>query len=112
MGKAKKYYVYILECSDGSYYTGYTDDLLKRYRKHLFGDGGCKYTKSHPPKKIARSWEIEGGRGGAMRIESFIKRQTRTVKEKIVRDPERLEDMLNNRDGGLNNILVNIVDNC
>ena len=46
------FYVYILLCSDGSFYTGYTKDLDARIKLHENGKG-AKYTKSHKPKKIA-----------------------------------------------------------
>ena len=45
------FYVYILLCMDGSFYTGYTNDLQQRTRQHENGKG-AKYTKSHPPQKV------------------------------------------------------------
>lgn len=44
----KNYYVYILECSDGTYYTGYTNDLANRLSVHN-GGRGAKYTRSRLP---------------------------------------------------------------
>ncbi|MBQ4002223.1 MAG: GIY-YIG nuclease family protein, partial [Lachnospiraceae bacterium] len=41
-------YTYMLECSDGSYYTGWTNDLRKRIETHKAGKGG-KYTRSRLP---------------------------------------------------------------
>jgi putative endonuclease len=45
------WFVYIIKCVDGSLYTGYTDDLQKRFEKHKIGKGS-KYTRSHHPEKI------------------------------------------------------------
>lgn len=45
------YYVYMLECGDGSYYTGSTNDVLSRFNKHASGHG-CKYSASHQPVRL------------------------------------------------------------
>ena len=44
-------YTYMLECSDGSYYTGWTNDLRKRVRTHRAGKGG-RYTRSRLPVRL------------------------------------------------------------
>lgn len=44
-------YMYILECSDGSYYTGSTIDLARRFLQHLNGEG-ANHTKKHLPVKL------------------------------------------------------------
>ena len=46
------FYVYILLCCDGSFYTGYTKDLDARTKHHQNGKG-ARYTKSHKPQKLA-----------------------------------------------------------
>ncbi len=46
-----KGYMYILECQDGSYYTGSTVDLKRRLRQHQNGEG-ANYTKKHLPVKL------------------------------------------------------------
>ncbi len=46
------FYTYILLCSNGSYYKGFTNDLEKRYQQHLNGTG-AKHTAKHRPIKIA-----------------------------------------------------------
>ena len=48
------YFVYIILCIDNSLYTGYTNNLQKRFKAHLDGKG-AKYTKSHKPLKIIYS---------------------------------------------------------
>ena len=44
-------YTYILECKDGSLYTGWTNDLTRRVKAHNEGRG-AKYTRSHPPARL------------------------------------------------------------
>jgi len=45
------FYVYILECSDGTYYTGHTDNLDHRMAQHSDGTGG-RYTSKRQPLKL------------------------------------------------------------
>jgi putative endonuclease len=66
------FYVYILLCTDGSFYTGYTKDLNARTKQHESGKG-AKYTKSHRPQKIAYV-EILDSRSEAMKREKEIKK--------------------------------------
>jgi len=66
------FYVYILLCCDGSFYTGYTKDLESRTKQHENGKG-AKYTKSHKPQKIAYV-EILDSRSKAMKREREIKK--------------------------------------
>ncbi len=49
--KMKKGYMYILKCSDNSYYTGSTVDLERRFYEHQNGDG-ANYTKKHLPVEL------------------------------------------------------------
>lgn len=85
----KLYWVYILLCENGCYYTGYTADLEKRFAAHL-GGTASKYTRSFKPVKIAQSWEISGGKSLAMKIENHIKKLSRAEKEKLIANPIRL----------------------
>jgi putative endonuclease len=65
------YYVYILLCEDGSYYTGYTKDVKRRVERHRKGRG-ARYTKMHQPERIVY---VEGfeSRSEAMKREQEIK---------------------------------------
>jgi putative endonuclease len=94
------YWVYILHCENGSFYTGYTTDLTRRYQEHLLGIAGCKYTRSFKPLSIAQQWQIEGDKSTAMRVERFIKKLPKKKKEELVLYPERLTAFLcvNNRE--------------
>lgn len=81
----KKYYTYIVECSDGSLYTGYTNDLKKRLAAHNAGRGG-KYTKSRTPCKLVHQ-EVFDDKVLAQRREYFIKHNlTRKDKLKLIRE--------------------------
>jgi putative endonuclease len=68
------FYVYILLCIDGSFYTGYTKDIDARTRLHQNGKG-ARYTKAHKPQKLAYT-ELFDSRGKAMKREREIKKLT------------------------------------
>ena len=76
------FFVYILLCKDGSFYTGYTQDLDERVRQHENGKG-AKYTKSHRPQKLAYV-EIFGSRSSAMKRERVIKKLTHKQKHDLM----------------------------
>ena len=46
------YFIYVLECSDGSLYTGITKDIVKRLEEHNTSNKGAKYTKARRPVKL------------------------------------------------------------
>ncbi|MFZ3088328.1 MAG: GIY-YIG nuclease family protein [Methylotenera sp.] len=48
------WFLYLLECSNGAYYAGITNDLESRFATHLSGKG-AKYTRANPPIKIIAS---------------------------------------------------------
>ncbi len=79
------YWVYILECSNGAFYTGYTNDLEKRYRDHCEGNG-AKYTRSFKPVRIAQKWQF-GSQSLAMQAEAQIKKLALKDKKKIIDNP-------------------------
>lgn len=86
----KTYWVYILHCNNGSYYTGYTTDLGRRYQEHLAGTAKCKYTRSFKPLSIAQSWQINGDKSMAMRVEKNIKAMSKKEKQRLILFPELL----------------------
>ncbi len=49
--KAQAWFLYLMECTDGSIYTGITVDVADRYRAHANGKG-ARYTRSHPPARL------------------------------------------------------------
>ena len=75
-------YTYILECADGTYYCGWTNDLGKRVATHNEGKGG-KYTRARLPVKLVYHEEFDT-KEEAMSREWHIKRLTRKQKEKLI----------------------------
>ncbi len=76
------FYVYILLCCDGSFYTGYTKDLEERTKQHQNGKG-ARYTKAHKPQKLAYFEEYDS-RGIAMRREREIKKLSHQQKQVLI----------------------------
>jgi len=79
------YYIYILECSNKTFYTGYTTDIKRRYQEHCDGSSKCKYTRSFPPRSLAAYWEIEGDLSFVMKIEHQIKRLSKQQKRALIK---------------------------
>lgn len=63
--------VYILECGDGSFYTGITNDMERRFKEHSEGKG-AKYTRGRSPLKIVYTEDADG-RSSASKREIEIK---------------------------------------
>jgi putative endonuclease len=84
------FWVYILLCENGSYYTGYTNDLKARYRSHCNGRGRCRYTRSFRPVALAQCWKINGDRAFAMQTERRIKQYSHAEKTALILKPESL----------------------
>jgi putative endonuclease len=76
------FFVYILLCNDGSFYTGYTQNLKRRVRLHKNGKG-AKYTKSHKPKNVAFV-ELFESRSEALKRERRIKKMSHKQKQKLI----------------------------
>lgn len=75
--------VYMLECRNGSYYTGYTTDIERRYNEHEKGTLKCRYTRSFPPKKILVYWKLSS-RSEALSIEAKIKKLSKPQKKLLI----------------------------
>ena len=75
-------YTYLLECSDHSYYCGWTNDLDKRVMAHNSGNG-AKYTKSRRPVALVY-YETYETKEAAMKREAAIKRMSRREKERLI----------------------------
>jgi len=76
-------YTYILECSDGSYYCGWTNDLDKRLKAHNSGTGS-KYTRTRLPVVLVY-YEEFSEKEAAMSREWHIKHLSRAEKEELVK---------------------------
>ena len=81
MKSAKSWYLYLIECADGSIYTGITVDVAGRYAAHRKGTG-ARYTRSHPPLRLL-GWEIHADRSAASKAEHRIKKLSPTEKRRL-----------------------------
>lgn len=82
MEAQKKYYTYILRCSDRTYYTGYTNHLKNRLKAHNEGKG-AKYTRGRLPVELIY-YEVYETKEEAMRREWKIKQLDRRKKEELI----------------------------
>lgn len=80
------WFVYILECADGSYYTGVTKSLMKRVETHNAGKG-ARYTKTRRPVRL-RFAEFCESRADALVRECEIKSFSREKKEELMHAPD------------------------
>lgn len=76
-----RWYVYLLECRDGSVYTGIATDVERRYAQHAAGRG-ARYTRAHPPLRLLGHFEYPD-RAAASRAEYAIKQLTPTGKRAL-----------------------------
>jgi len=77
------FYCYLLECADGTYYTGWTTNPARRVRQHNAGSG-ARYTRARRPVRLAYV-EEQPDRVAAMRREIQIKRMSRQAKKQLIR---------------------------
>ena len=82
---AKVWSLYVLECDDGSFYTGISPDPARRFAAHCAGKGAA-YTRIHPPKVILVT-ELIGTYSEALRREWQVKRLSKEGKQRFVLDP-------------------------
>lgn len=80
-------YTYILECADGTFYTGWTNDLEKRVQEHN-KKRGAKYTKSRTPVKLVY-YETFETKSEALKREAAIKKLCRREKEALIAEQNK-----------------------
>jgi putative endonuclease len=76
------YYVYILLCEDGSYYTGHAKNVEHRVEQHRKGQG-ARYTRMHKPAKIVYVEKLNS-RSSAMKREREIKSFSHSKKQRLI----------------------------
>lgn len=79
--REKSNYIYILQCADGTLYTGWTTDLENRIKAHNSGSG-AKYTRGRGPVQLLHSEAFET-KGEALKREKQIQKMTRAGKLKL-----------------------------
>ncbi|WP_117156707.1 GIY-YIG nuclease family protein [Paraliobacillus quinghaiensis] len=78
----KQHVVYVLECSDGTLYTGYTNNLKKRIAKHEAGKG-AKYTRGRGPFQL-KYHQVYGTKQEAMQAEYRLKQLKKVEKLQVI----------------------------
>lgn len=86
------YYVYILLCKDGSYYTGHAKDVERRVEQHMKGQG-ARYTRMHKPEKTVYMEKFDT-RSEAMKREQEIKSLSHNEKQQLanLHDKSRVQN--------------------
>jgi putative endonuclease len=79
---SKKWFVYLLECADKSYYCGITTDLHRRVNQHN-KKKGAKYTAARLPVRLIESVEVKS-RSNALQLESLVKTCHRAIKPRVI----------------------------
>jgi putative endonuclease len=77
------WYVYIIEASDSSLYTGVTTDVERRFNEHCSTDKGARFFRGRKPIKVVYT-ENQPDRGSALRRESEIKKLKRVCKLELI----------------------------
>ena len=83
------HYTYMVQCGDGTLYTGYTTDVVRRTQEHNRGKG-AKYTRSRLPVSLVY-YEVHETKTDAMRGEYDLKQLTRVEKLKLIEEFHRGE---------------------
>jgi len=86
------WYLYLIECADGSVYTGITTDVAARFDEHAAGKG-ARYTRSHKPRAVLASFPL-ADRSSASRAEYWVKRLTPSQKRELAAGVRTLESVL------------------
>jgi len=81
------FFCYILQCSDGTFYTGWTTDPPRREKQHNAGTG-ARYTRMRRPVKMVYI-EEQPDRTSAMKRENQIKRLTRERKGRLINSQQK-----------------------
>ena len=79
----KHFFVYLLRCSDGTLYCGWTTDIKRRLEAHNSGKRGAKYTRTRRPVELVYFEELEN-KNSAMKREYEIKQLSRAEKLRLI----------------------------
>ncbi len=79
----KDWFLYVLKCKDGSFYTGVTNDVQRRFKMHENGKAS-KYTRARRPVKLIYE-ELCGRRADALVRECQVKAYSRKEKEELIK---------------------------
>ena len=80
----KIWYLYILECKDGTLYTGITTDIERRLYEHNNTKRGAKYTATRRPVKLLGHYRVGNSRSAALSEECVVKKLSHKDKRKLI----------------------------
>jgi putative endonuclease len=83
--KTGDWFLYVVECSDGTLYTGIATDVTRRLREHNSSPKGAKYTRSRRPVSLVY-WIDFSDRATACKAEAKFKKLTRKQKLEIINE--------------------------
>ena len=83
------WWVYVIECESGAWYTGVSTDVERRFRQHMEGKG-AKYFRLDKPKRIVAS-KAFGSKGEALKQEAALKRLERADKSNWIAENFRTD---------------------
>jgi len=86
------WFLYLIECADGSLYTGIATDVDARFAAHASGKG-ARYTRTRKPVRVMASFEVPG-RSEASRAEYWVKRLPVQQKRALIAGERTLESVL------------------
>jgi putative endonuclease len=86
------WFLYLIECDDGSLYTGIATDVEARFAAHVCGKG-ARYTRARKPVRVAASFEL-AGRSEASRAEYRVKQLTARQKRELIAGVRTLESVM------------------
>ncbi|QYD67706.1 GIY-YIG nuclease family protein [Paraburkholderia edwinii] len=92
MTRTTPWFLYLIECDDGSVYTGIAIDVAARFDKHCNGTG-ARYTRSRKPVRLLASFEL-ADRASALRAEYWVKRLPPKGKHALAAGARTLESVM------------------
>jgi putative endonuclease len=93
-----EWYLYMIRCADGSLYTGITTDVARRFSEHQ-GEGGtgAKYLRGKGPIVLVFEKGLSG-RSLALKIESRVKKMSKSEKEELLRHASLIDSLISQID--------------
>jgi putative endonuclease len=88
------WYLYLLRCHDGSFYTGISTDVARRFAQHQGeGSGGSKYLKGRGPLSLVFKKKL-GSNSLALKVERRVKKLSKARKEDLIRANTRIDEII------------------
>jgi len=88
------WYLYLIRCRDGTFYTGITTDVVRRLAEHQgAGNIGAKYVQSRRPLILVMQKKL-GSQGLALKVERRVKKLSKAQKEKLIGANEYIEEII------------------